>query len=125
MRSYECAVIFYPGLDEESLKSGTEKYAGIIDSGGGEITRLEKWGKRRLAYEIDDQSEGYYFLYRFRSNNAVLSELSRHMRIDESVLRHLIVRDELASGEEPKVELSQLTPVERVVREEVQSWQKS
>ena len=124
MRSYECTVIFYPGLDDEKLKTGTDKYAGIIDSGGGEITRLEKWGKRRLAYEINDQSEGHYYLYRFRSNNNVLNELNRQARIDESVLRHLVVRDELASGDEPKVDLNQLTPVERVVREEPQSWQK-
>lgn len=118
MRSYECVVIFYPGVDDEGLKAGTDKYAGVISSGGGEITRLEKWGKRKLAYEIDDHSEGHYFLYRFRCENRVLDELGRQMRIDESVLRHLVVRDELATGQEPKVELSSLTPEERTVREE-------
>jgi len=124
MRSYECAVIFYPGLDEESLKAGMKKYAGVIDSGGGEITRLETWGKRKLAYEIDDQSEGHYYFYRFRCENKVLDELGRQMRIDESILRHLIVRDELATGDEPKIALSELAPAERVVREESQPWQK-
>jgi small subunit ribosomal protein S6 len=89
MRSYECAVIFYPGLDDEGLKAGTTKYSGIIFSGGGEITRLEKWGKRKLAYEINDQSEGHYFLFRFRCESNVLDELGRQMRIDEEVLRHL------------------------------------
>lgn len=118
MRSYECTVVFYPNVDEAGLKAETDKYAGIISSGGGEITRFEKWGKRRLAYEINDQFEGHYFFYRFRGENPVLDELGRQMRIDEKVLRHLIVRDELASGTEPKVEIADLVPVERAEREE-------
>jgi small subunit ribosomal protein S6 len=114
-------VIFYPGVDDEGLKAGTDKYSGVISAGGGEITRLEKWGKRKLAYEIDDRTEGFYFLYRFRCDNSVLDELGRQMRIDERVLRHMVVRDELATGKEPKIDLSELAPVERAVKEEDQA----
>jgi ribosomal protein S6 len=79
--SYECAIVFYPNLSDEGYKSGTEKYARVIDYRGGELTGL------------------------------VLHELGRQLRIDESVLRHLIIKDELAKGDEPKVNLEGLEPV--------------
>lgn len=104
MRSYECAVIFEPSVSEEALKGTTAKYVDIIANGGGEITTVETWGKRRLAYEIMKQPEGHYFFYRFRGTNPLLGELGRQLRIDEHVLRHMIVRDELATGEEPKLD---------------------
>ncbi len=104
MRSYECAVILQPSVSEEGLKGSTAKYVDVIARGGGEITQVETWGKRRLAYEIMKQPEGHYFFYRFRGSNDLILELGRQMRIDEDILRHMIVRDELASGEEPKLD---------------------
>jgi len=65
------------------------------------MTALETWGKRRLAYEIQHHAEGYYFFYRFRGQDRVVNELDRQLRIDESVIRHMVVRDERASGDEP------------------------
>ena len=109
--SYECAIVFYPNLSDEGYKSGTEKYARVIDDRGGELTGLETWGRRQLAYDINHQSEGVYYFYKFRGNNDVLHELGRQLRIDESVLRHLIIKDELAKGDEPKVNLEGLEPV--------------
>lgn len=108
MRSYECVVIFRPSVSEEGLKLATSKFAGIIAGQGGELTGLETWGKRKLAYEIEDHTEGHYFLYRFRGENRSLGELARQLRIDESVIRHMIVVDELASGKEPRVEPDKL-----------------
>lgn len=119
MRSYECTVIFTPGASEEALKTGTDKFARLIAGGGGEISLLETWGKRRLAYEINDFTEGHYFLYKFRGERTLLDELGRQLRIDESVIRHMICRDELATGREPKVEPDNLAAVERVLKEEV------
>lgn len=110
MRSYECVVIFRPTVSDEGLKLGTSKYAGVIAGQGGEITGLETWGKRKLAYEIEDHFEGHYYLYKFRGENKVLDELGRQMRIDESVIRHMVVIDELAKGDEPKVEPDKLEP---------------
>ena len=103
MRSYECTIVFHPGTSEEGLKDATTKYANVVASGGGEMTGVETWGKRKLAYEIDDHDEGHYFFLRFRSDSSVLDEMGRQMRIDENILRHMIVVDELASGTEPKV----------------------
>ncbi|HEX5131376.1 MAG TPA: 30S ribosomal protein S6 [Candidatus Krumholzibacteria bacterium] len=110
MRSYECAVIYQPSVSEDGLKTSTAKYVEIIASGGGEITKVETWGKRRLAYEIMKQPDGHYFFYRFRGSNQLLDELGRHLRIDEHVLRHMIVRDERASGEEPKLDPATVEP---------------
>lgn len=119
MRSYECAVIYRPGLSDDVIAAGTLKYASVIEAQGGVNTKLEAWGKRRLAYEIDDHFEGYYFFFRFRGPNEVLDELGRQMRIDEEIIRHMICVDELATGDEPTIEASKLAPSERQEREEL------
>lgn len=103
MRSYECAVIFAPGSSEEVLAESVSKYVRVIDAEGGKMTGVETWGKRRLAYEIQHHSEGHYFFFKFRTDDGVLAELGRQLRIDESVIRHMVIRDELATGEEPLV----------------------
>lgn len=104
MRSYECAVVLHPAVTEDGLKASTAKYVDIIARTGGEITHVETWGKRRLSYEIMKHSEGHYFFYKFRGANTLVDELGRQLRIDEHVLRHMIVRDEQATGDEAKLE---------------------
>ena len=104
MRSYECAVIVHPAVHEDGLRASTAKYVDVIAKSGGEITKVETWGKRRLSYEIMKQPEGHYFFFRFRGATSVVDELGRQMRIDENILRHMIVRDELAEGNEPALE---------------------
>ena len=122
MRSYECAVILHPSVSEDGLRASATKYVDIIAKSGGEVTKVETWGKRRLSYEIMRQPEGHYFFYRFRGANTVIDELGRQMRIDESILRHMIVRDELAEGTEPALDPATVEPTmghpEREVREE-------
>lgn len=113
MRSYECAVILHPAVTDDGLKASTAKYVEIIAHRGGAITKVETWGKRRLSYEIMKQPEGHYFFYRFRGDNPLIAELGRQLRIDESVLRHLIVRDELATGAEPGVDPATVEPTFR------------
>jgi small subunit ribosomal protein S6 len=117
VKSYECAIVFYPNLGDDGYKSGTEKYARIIGDQGGELTGLETWGQRQLAYEINHQNEGAYYFFKFRGSNDVLQELGRQLRIDESVLRHLIVKDELAKGDEPKVGVENMQAVQAGPRE--------
>jgi len=93
LKKYECAVIFVPTVGNDVLESSTKKYAEVITSRGGNLEELDSWGKRTLAYEIDYHREGYYYFYRFQGGNEILAELNRQMRIDENVLRHMIVRD--------------------------------
>ena len=124
MRSYECAVVLHPAVGEDGQKTSTAKYVDIIARSGGEITRVETWGKRRLSFEIMKQFEGTYFFYKFRGANTLVDELGRQLRIDENVLRHMIVRDEQATGDETKLEPGTVEAVmrqpEREVREEVE-----
>ena len=111
MRSYECAVIFAPGVNDEGLRGESQKFVNVIVNNGGQMTALETWGKRRLAYEIDHHGEGHYFFFKFRGADPALSELGRQMRIDENIIRHMIVRDELASGEEAIIETDNIEAV--------------
>ncbi len=117
MQSYECAIVWQPAMADDALKGGVDKYAKVIDDQGGEITRVETWGKRKLAYEINDRTEGYYYFYKFRGTEDSLNELNRQLRIDEEVLRHLIVVDEFAEGNEAKIEAANIVPVAGKERE--------
>ena len=102
MRNYECAVIFAPGMSGEDLETATKKYSEVITSRGGDLTELDNWGKRTLAYEINHHREGFYYFYRFKGENEIINELNRQLRIDERVLRHMVVRDELKDRPQAK-----------------------
>jgi small subunit ribosomal protein S6 len=113
LKDYECAVIFSPTLAAEVLAASTQKYADIITSRGGELKETDNWGKRSLAYEINYHREGYYCFYRFKGGTEILNELTRQLRIDETVIRHMIVKDE-AKGRprpEPVREGAEVAPV--------------
>ncbi len=94
MKKYECAVVVAPSVGSDVLESCTKKYTEVITSRGGSLTVLDDWGKRSLAYEIDDHKEGYYHFYRFEGDKDIVDDLDRQLKIDENVIRHMIVRDE-------------------------------
>jgi small subunit ribosomal protein S6 len=94
VKEYECAVIFSPTVGSDVLKTSTEKYTNVIASNGGAVTKVDDWGKRTLAYEINFHREGYYHFYHFTGTGQTINELNRQLRIDENVIRHMIVRDE-------------------------------
>ncbi len=104
MNNYECTIIVASNVGDDGAKSAAKKYANVITEGGGELTQLEDWGRRKLAYEIDHHQEGHYVFYKLRCDNSVLLELNRLLRLDENILRHMIVRDSLATGDEPKID---------------------
>jgi len=72
-----------------------EKFKGIIESHGGEIKKLDKWGKRKLAYEVKDFREGYYVVLQVKAEPKLAAELDRVFKITDEVLRHMIVRQEV------------------------------
>lgn len=113
MKDYECVVIFAPAVAGDALVGATKKYADVITAQGGEIKEIDDWGKRSLAYEINYHREGHYFFYRFKSGKEVLDELTRQLRIDENVIRHMIVRDDLKgrSHYKPTSEMPETRPV--------------
>ncbi|MEW6523535.1 MAG: 30S ribosomal protein S6 [Bacillota bacterium] len=94
MRHYELMYIIRPDLDEENLNAVMERFSELITGPGGEIKNIDKWGKRRLSYEISDFREGYYVVVDFLGEPAVADEVSRVMKITDQILRHLIVSKE-------------------------------
>lgn len=91
MHSYETIFIIDAGLDEEATKTVVEKFTNLI-AANGTVDEVDEWGKRRLAYEIDDKTEGYYVLVNFTSDADFPKELDRQYRITDTVLRTIIIR---------------------------------
>jgi len=94
VRQYELVFIIKPNLEEEALEALVGKIKGIAETNGAEVIKLDKWGKRRLAYEIKDYHEGFYEIMIFKGDAAVAAELDRILKITEPILRHMIVRDD-------------------------------
>jgi small subunit ribosomal protein S6 len=94
MRAYECIYILNPTLDEQAVKDKAVKYGEIVTARKGQVTSVDQWGKRRLAYPIKKVFEGYYTFMRFTGDAEILKELGRVFRFDEAVVRHLIVVEE-------------------------------
>ena len=94
MRNYEVMYILKPDYDEEKYAAIMEKYTAIIQNNGGEVLKVDPWGKRRLAYEIEKLHDGYYVLVNFRSGTDVPAELERNFRISDEVIRYLVVKKE-------------------------------
>ena len=92
MRKYEVMYIIRPDIEQEAVQAAVEKFQGIIPN-GGEITKHDVLGKRRLAYEIKKFRDGHYVLVNFNAEPAVVSELERLMKISDEVIRYLITND--------------------------------
>jgi len=92
MRSYEIVFIAHPDLDEKALEETTEKVKGWIAAAGGEITKVDPWGKRRMAYAIRKRREGYYVLIEANMPPTAVAELERNMRLHEPIMRYLVTR---------------------------------
>ena len=88
--NYEAVVIFSMKQGEESIKESVEKFAALIRDNGNRES-VDEWGKRTLAYEINDEAEGYYVLYTFNCVPSFPYELERKLRIADNVLRSLVV----------------------------------
>ncbi len=92
MNKYELAVVLRADLEEDSMKAEFEKIHKLIARFEGTIEKIDDWGRRRLAYEIEKQTEGFYSFITFTSNAAAPAEIEKRIRIMENVLRFLIVR---------------------------------
>lgn len=91
MKTYEIMYVVRPDLQEEEYKKISQKYENIITKQAGKIIQTEMWGHKVLAYEIKNHNKGFYILTKFSSNKEAIYELDRLIRIDESVLRHMII----------------------------------
>jgi small subunit ribosomal protein S6 len=93
MRNYEAMIILQPDLEEEARNALVEKFKPFIVKTGGEVTDVNHWGTRRLAYEINDFRDGYYLLAKFAGEGAGIGELERNLKITDGVLRYLVIRE--------------------------------
>ena len=92
MTTYESLYVIVPDLTEEENASVIEKFSSIIAANGGEIEKVDEWGKRRLAYTIDYKTEGYYVLVVFSAPAEVPDELERNLKNDERIMRYKVTR---------------------------------
>jgi len=94
MRHYELMVILDPSLDERTVQPSLETFLNVIRSDGGSVEKIEVWGKRRLAYEINKNAEGIYAVLEVACEPATITELDRQLGLNESVLRTKVLRRE-------------------------------
>ena len=96
MRHYEAMYIVDADTPDENLEPIIEKYKKVVTDGGGEVSEAVKWekGRRPMAYEIDKKREGMYILMQFTSSPEVPKELDRIFRINDEIMRHLVVRQD-------------------------------
>ena len=91
--NYESMVVFSTKAGEEAVSALVAKFKDMIEA-NATLTGVEEWGKRKLAYEINYESEGYYVLVNFKAEPAAVKELDRVMKITDEVLRHMIIKKE-------------------------------
>ncbi len=94
MRDYEAMVIVDPRLEEGEIQKAVDRFTKIITDSGGEVGKVDRWGTRRFAYEINHQNEGYYFVASFRADEELVENLKRTLQISDEFIRGKIVRPE-------------------------------
>ena len=103
-RVYEILFIADPNLGEEAVGTLTEQVQGFVEKDGGKVEKVEPWGKKRLAYEVQGHNEGYYVLITAESTGPLVKEVERKMKVTDGVIRYLTVRvdEELRKAERRK-----------------------
>jgi len=91
MREYEVMLILPPDAEDPAVDGVVERITGTIAKGGGDVAQVDKWGRRRLAYEIAHHTEGYYVVVRFTAEPAAIPELDRILSLADEVVRFKVV----------------------------------
>lgn len=99
INSYESLFIVNATMSDDEIKAAVEKFTALI-ADNGEVVKVDEWGKRKLAYPINDMPEGYYVLVNFKSVAEFPSELERRFGIDDAIIRYMVTKlDEKNSAE--------------------------
>ena len=93
MSKYESIIIINPSLEEKGVKNLIQKFSDLINT-DGKIESVEEMGKRKLAYEVKKNKEGYYVLFNFEAKPELIAELERNYRITDEVIKFIVVRKE-------------------------------
>ena len=97
MRAYELMVILDPDLEERTVSPSLDTFLNVIRKSGGNVEKVDIWGRRRLSFEIDKKVEGIYAVIDLNAEPAVMKELDRQLNLNESVLRTKVLRPEMRS----------------------------
>ena len=92
MNQYELALVVNAKIEDEARLATLEAAKELITRFGGNVTNVDDWGKKRLAYEIQKMKEGYYYFIQFESDSTVPNEIEQRIRIMENVIRYLCIR---------------------------------
>ena len=93
MNKYESVIIVNPNVDEAGLKALEDKFTGLINE-NGKVEEVVDMGKRKLAYEIKKNKEGFYVVFKFEANPELITELERVYRITDEVIKFIVVKEE-------------------------------
>lgn len=92
MDVYETTIIVKTSVSDEEATALIAKVRGVIEKHGGEVMKVENWGKKKLAYEVRKEKKGTYVFYRFRGPGSVVSELERQYRVEDTIIKFLTVK---------------------------------
>ena len=98
MRHYEIILLIHPDQSEQ-VPAMLERYKGMIVAGGGKIHRVEDWGRRQMAYQINKLGKAHYLCVNIEADQAVMAELEHAFKFNDAVLRHLIIKTKKAESE--------------------------
>lgn len=93
MNKYESVIIIKPSVDEEGMKTVIQKFTDIINN-DGKVESVDELGKKKLAYEIMKNTEGFYVVYHFEAKPELIAELERNYRIDDNIMKFITVKNE-------------------------------
>ncbi len=94
MRHYEIMIILDPNLEERTVQPSLDPFLTVVTGGGGKVDKVDIWGKRRLSYQIEKKSEGFYAVVDVTAEPSVVLELDRQLNLNEAVLRTKVMRPE-------------------------------
>jgi small subunit ribosomal protein S6 len=92
VRNYELGFVIHPEVDQSDVTEAVDKVGQYVTAGGGEVTSVDVWGRRTLAYPIRKQKEGTYVFLHTQLDPQAIKELERRLKLDEEILRHLLIR---------------------------------
>ena len=95
LRHYELMVILDPDLEERTVAPSLDQYLNLVRQGGGSVEKLDVWGRRRLAYEVNKKSEGIYAVVDLTADPDTVKELDRQLGLNDSVMRTKVVRPDV------------------------------
>ncbi|MCG6915255.1 30S ribosomal protein S6 [bacterium BMS3Abin03] len=103
-RIYESAVLLNAALEDEQIQSLISRIKELITTNGGEISEIEDWGRKRLAYMVNKNKIGYYAIFRFNALPDIISKLERFYKLEDNILRYLTIK--LSKGALEQMEIN-------------------